>query len=71
MESSVEGFLDRYYDTFLERNDMEQVVVTPQYVDEHREFMEDMVRLFTLYPDYLIDIITPGGSYFHLFFYQS
>ena len=29
--------------------------------------MEDMVRLFTLYPDYLLDVITPHNSYFKLF----
>ena len=66
----LEEVLDRYYNTFMERNDMEQIVVTPQYVDDHREEMENMVRIFTLYPDYLIDLITPHGSYFKLFFYQ-
>ena len=68
--NSLEQAMDRYYNTFMERNDMEQIVVTPQYVDEHREEMENMVRMFTLYPDYLIDLITPYGSYFKLFFYQ-
>ena len=68
--NNIEEVFDRYYNTFLERNDMEQIVVTPQYVDDHRGEMENMVRIFTLYPDYLIDLITPYGSYFKLFFYQ-
>ena len=68
--SKVDTILNEYYSTFMERNDMAQVVVTPQYVEDHRQEMEDMVRLFTLYPDYLVDVITPGDSYFKLFFYQ-
>ena len=68
--SKIESLLDKYYNTFMERNDMQQVVITPQYVEEHRETMEKMVTLFTLYPDYLIDVITPGDSYFKLYFYQ-
>ncbi len=68
--NKIDGILNSYYSTFMERNDMAQVVVTPQYVEEHRQEMEDMVRIFTLYPDYLVDVITPGDSYFKLFFYQ-
>ena len=68
--SNIEQVLDRYYNVFLERNDMQQVVITPQYIEDHRETMEAMVRLFTLYPDYLIDVITPGDSFFKLYFYQ-
>lgn len=68
--SKIESLLDKYYNTFMERNDMQQVVITPQYVEDHRETMEKMVTLFTLYPDYLIDVITPGDSYFKLYFYQ-
>jgi len=68
--NNIETFLDKYYSTFMERNDMNQVVITPQYVEDHRQEMEEMVRILTLYPDYLIDLITPGDSYFKLFFYQ-
>ena len=68
--SNVEKLLDKYYSTFLERNDMAQIVITPQYVEDNREKMENMVRIFTLYPDYLIDVITPTDSYFKLYFYQ-
>ena len=67
---NIEQFLDKYYNTVLERNDMSQVVITPQYVEENREWFENMVRLITLYPDYLIDFITPENSYFKLYFYQ-
>ena len=68
--NSVEQILDEYYNTFLERNDMSQIVITPDYVEQHRDTMEKMVTLFTLYPDYLVDAITPGDSYFKLYFYQ-
>jgi hypothetical protein len=68
--NSVEQMLDEYYNTFLERNDMSQIVITPDYVEQHRDMMEKMVTLFTLYPDYLVDAVTPGDSYFKLYFYQ-
>lgn len=68
--NNVENLLDKYYNTFLERNDMAQIVITPQYVEDNREKMENMVRIFTLYPDYLVDVITPTDSYFKLYFYQ-
>lgn len=68
--NNLEEFLDEYYDTIIERNDLDRIVITPQYVDTHREWMEEMVRLFTLYPDYLIDVITPSSSFFKLYFYQ-
>ena len=67
---NLDNFLDEYYDVILERNDEEKVVITPDYINEHKKEMEDMVTLFTLYPDYLIDVITPHDSYFKLFFYQ-
>ena len=68
--NKLEGFFDHYYNTFFERNDMRQVVITPQYIEEHRQWMEQMVELFATYPDYLIDVITPSDSYFKLYFYQ-
>lgn len=67
---NLDSFLNEYYDVILERNDEEKVVITPDYINEHQKEMEDMVTLFTLYPDYLIDVITPHDSYFKLFFYQ-
>lgn len=68
--NNIEQVLDEYYNTFLERNDMSQIVITPDYVEQHRDTMEKMVTLFTLYPDYLVDAITPGDSFFKLYFYQ-
>lgn len=70
MVNNMEGFLDQYYDTIFERNDMQRVIITPQYIEDNREFVEDIARTFTLYPDYLIDVITPRNSYFKLYFYQ-
>ena len=66
----LNSVIDEYYQILYERNDEDRVVVTPEYIDAHQKEMEDMVRLFTLYPDYLLDIITPHNSYFKLFFYQ-
>ena len=34
--SSIDDILDKYYNTFQERNDMSQIVITPQYVEDHR-----------------------------------
>lgn len=68
--NNIDTVLEKYYSTFCERNDMEQVVITPQYVEDHRKEMEEMIRIFTLYPDYLIDLITPRDSFFKLYFYQ-
>ena len=68
--NSIEEILDKYYNTFQERNDMSQIVITPQYVEDNRKWFEDMVTLFTLYPDYLVDVITPADSFFKLYFYQ-
>ncbi len=68
--SELENILDEYYEVLLERNDEDNIVITPSYIDTHRQQMEDIVTLFTLYPDYLIDVITPKDSFFKLFFYQ-
>lgn len=70
LSNDLEQFFDEYYNVILERNDEDNIVITPSYVDSHRQEMEDIVRLFTLYPDYLIDVITPKDSFFKLFFYQ-
>ena len=67
---TVSDFLDKHYNIIMERNDMNRVVITPQYVEDNRAWFEEMVRIFTLYPDYLIDLITPADSYFGLYFYQ-
>ena len=67
---TIDSVLDDYYETFYERNDVSKVIVTPQYVEDNREKMEQTVKMFTLYPDYLIDLIIPKSSYFGLFFYQ-
>jgi hypothetical protein len=68
--NNIDEILDKYYNTFQERNDMSQIVITPQYVEDNRKWFEDMVTLFTLYPDYLVDVITPADSFFKLYFYQ-
>ena len=68
--NSIDEILDKYYNTFQERNDMSQIVITPQYVEDNRKWFEGMVTLFTLYPDYLVDVITPADSFFKLYFYQ-
>ena len=70
LTNNLDTFLDEYYNVLFERNDGDRIVITPGYVDTHQEELEQLVTLFTLYPDYLIDVITPKNSYFKLFFYQ-
>lgn len=40
--SNIDEILDKYYNTFQERNDMSQIVITPQYVEDHRQWFEDI-----------------------------
>ena len=68
--NKLDQFIDRYYNMYSERNDIHKIVVTPEYIDKNREKIENAMRMFVLYPDYLLDIVTPKESYFKLFFYQ-
>lgn len=45
-------------------------MMTPEWVDRHREVIEQYLDLFLVYPDLYIDLITPHESTFRLFFYQ-
>ena len=58
LTNNLDIFLDEYYNVLFERNDGDRIVITPGYVDTHQEELEQLVTLFTLYPDYLIDVIT-------------
>ena len=45
-------------------------VLTNKYLEDHYEDLTKWVNLFTAYPDYYLDIISPSDSEFSLFFYQ-
>lgn len=70
LQKKLDNFIDEYHHMYSERNDVNKIVITKEYVEKNKEKLIQMVRLFALYPDYLIDIITQAGSYFKLFFYQ-
>lgn len=46
------------------------VILTEEYLTKNRKFFEEMMMLFTAYPDIYLDIIKPVDSNFTLFFYQ-
>lgn len=45
-------------------------VLTEDWLFQHKDFLGDLMSIFTAYPDIYLDIITPQDSNFHLFFYQ-
>ena len=69
-QNRLDDFIDKYHNMYSERNDIKKIVVTPEYIENNREQVERAMRMFVLYPDYLIDIITPKDSYFRLFFIE-
>ena len=48
---NIDNVLEEYYSTVLERNDLNKINISPQYIESHRQEMEDKVNLFTLYTD--------------------
>ncbi len=46
------------------------VVLSEEYLEEHRDFFEDLADIFTAYPDLYLDLIKPSDSTMDLFFYQ-
>lgn len=46
------------------------VVLNEDYLQEHKEEIGKMFSIFSAYPDLYLDLITPEGSNFNLFFYQ-
>lgn len=46
------------------------VILTEEYLTKNRRFFEELMTLFTAYPDIYLDIIKPVDSNFTLFFYQ-
>ena len=46
------------------------VVLNEDFLTKNIEHLEDMAHFFTTYPDLYLDMITPEGSNFTLFFYQ-
>lgn len=46
------------------------VILSEEYLIEHKEEIGNMLTFFTAYPDLFIDLITPEDDNFQLFFYQ-
>lgn len=46
------------------------VVLSEEYLVQNKEQIEKMFAHFTAYPDTFLDLITPEGDNFSLFFYQ-
>jgi hypothetical protein len=46
------------------------IALNPERVKQNRALYEHWCNFFTAYPDRFIDMITPAGSGFQLFFYQ-
>ena len=63
-------------DEFVERAEREGIelekgaVLTNEYLERHYSELTKWVNLFTVYPDYYLDLIRPADSEFSLFFYQ-
>ena len=61
---------------FIERAEREGIelekgaVITTEYLERHYDELCKWVNLFSVYPDYYLDIIKPADSEFSLFFYQ-
>lgn len=45
-------------------------VLTIEYVEKHRELIEEYMNFFSAYPDLFLDLIKPADSDFSLFFFQ-
>ena len=75
---SAEDFLSskKSYDAAVQvgmRDEVEiqkGVVLTEEYLEDHFKEISSLLNIFTAYPDIYLDIITPEGSNFSLFFYQ-
>lgn len=66
--------LSFFYDYMNFIDDQENLsgaaVLTPQKINEHFDELGKILNLLKVYPDILVDIITPVDSHFRLYFYQ-
>ena len=71
MTNNLDEFIDAYHHMYSERNDINRIVVTPDYVMENWDNITYAMRILYLYPDYFIDIVKRKNTYLQqLFFYQ-
>lgn len=57
----------------VERNGVQiekGAVLTNEYLEEHKEWLGNLMSIFTAYPDIYLDIIAKDGDGFSLYFYQ-
>lgn len=71
MTNSLDEFVDAYHHMYSERNDINRIVVTPDYVMKNWDNITYAMRILYLYPDYFIDIVKRKNTYLQqLYFYQ-
>lgn len=46
------------------------VILSEDYLKKNQQQIGDLMSIFSAYPDIFLDLITPEGSNFQLFFYQ-
>ena len=46
------------------------VILSEDYLKKNQQQIGDLMSIFSAYPDVFLDLITPEGSNFQLFFYQ-
>lgn len=57
MTNRLDSFINAYHHMYSERNDINRVVVTPDYVMKNWDNITYAMRILYLYPDYFIDIV--------------
>ena len=71
MTNKLDQYIDKYYHMYGERNDIDRIVVTPDYVMSNWDNITYAMRILYLYPDYFIDIIRRKDTLFQeIYFYQ-
>lgn len=71
MTNRLDSFINAYHHMYSERNDINRVVVTPDYVMKNWDNITYAMRILYLYPDYFIDIVKKKNTYLReIFFYQ-
>lgn len=71
MTNRLDSFINAYHHMYSERNDINRVVVTPDYVMKNWDNITYAMRILYLYPDYFIDVVKKKNTYLReIFFYQ-
>ena len=69
-EFLLEPEFQQYMDFINDVSMAGQAILTPQKVDDHFEELGHALNQLKVYPDILVDLMTPAISRFSLYFYQ-